>query len=154
MNRAGCEPMKKTKKRPEQARWQRLALPGYDLMDMGPQSTGLPFIVWVMQEFWWERTPRLMISRGKSTSRSKMMMVTLLAPIRVLRNQLLDEPEMRLLKRWIEMNRDILVAYWGDMEMSSVETANALRPVGPIQEGLYPMDFREFAARLKPLPPP
>jgi hypothetical protein len=145
--------MKKSKKRPDQARWQRLTLPGFDLMNLGPQSTGLPFWVWVMQEFGWKRAPRLMVSREARLARSKMMMVTILPPIHVLRHRSLDEPEMQLLERWIEMNRELLVAYWSDMEMCSVTTANALKPVGPIREEAHSMDFREFAAGLKRISP-
>src|SRR5438094_215887 len=100
----------------------------FDMANLRPERTGLPFVVFISQKGGARHDVRVKIARAAKVRPSEMATVALRPRVRVVRG-VVDPTDLALLSRWIELNRDVLIDYWnGDIEYTE-EAMSALRPL-------------------------
>src|SRR5216683_3504643 len=109
----------------EEAQGQAL----FDMANLRPERTGLPFVVFISQKGGARHDVRVKIARAAQVRPSEMVTVALRPSVRVVRGTL-DPRDLALLMRWIELNKDVLIAYWyGTIEYTE-DAIDAIRPIG------------------------
>ena len=104
----------------------------FDMANLRPERTGLPFVVFISQRGGARHDVRVKIAPGARVRASEMVTVALRPSVRVLRGRL-DQADLGLLTRWVELNRDVLVKYWdGDIEYTEDAIA-ALRSIDSVE---------------------
>ena len=98
------------------------------MANLRPERTGLPFVVFISQRGGARHDARVKVAPGARVRRSEMITVAIRPSVRVVRGKL-DPADLASLRRWIELNQDVLVRYWdGDIEYTEDAIA-ALRPI-------------------------
>jgi hypothetical protein len=86
----------------------------FEMANLRPQTTGLPFVVWISPRGGARHDVRIKLSRTPRAG-PDWMTVTVRPDIRDL-GVLLSHDELRQVRAWIELNRDVLVRFWdGDI---------------------------------------
>jgi hypothetical protein len=105
---------------------QGLAL--FDMANLWPERTGLPFVVFIWQKGGARHDVRVKVAGGPRVRPSEMVTVALRPSVRIVRGRL-DPADFALLRQWFELNREVLVKY-RDGEIEYTEDAiAALRPI-------------------------
>jgi len=100
----------------------------FDLANLRPERTGLPFVVFISQRGGVRHDVRVKVARGAKVKPSEMATVAIRPTLRVARGKL-DPSELALLSQWVDLNRDVLVRYRdGDIEYTE-DAIEALRPL-------------------------
>ena len=100
----------------------------YEMANLRPERTGLPFVVFISQKGGARHDVRVKVARGAKARSSEMVTVAIRPAVRVIRGAL-DPRDLALLTRWIDLNRDILIKYWdGDIEYTedAIEAITAI----------------------------
>jgi hypothetical protein len=110
-----------------------LADPAEDLFEMAnlsPTVTGLPMVVWISERGGARHDVRVKVSlvHGRRTKPDLTTSVSVRPEVRVVVGSALDGHDLALVRRWVELNRDALVAYW-DGDLLTDEVIGRLRPV-------------------------
>jgi hypothetical protein len=104
------------------------ALDFYLASNLWPKETGLPFVVWISLRGELGPDACVWVSRSPKDLPSKMVTVAIQPDVRVVEGEM-SATDLVSLRKWIELNRDVLVGHWdGDIE-SSVDALNAIRPI-------------------------
>jgi hypothetical protein len=100
------------------------------MANLSPRLTGLPFAVWISPRGNAQHAVRVKVSLRPKMVPSEMASVTVEAPIQEIGNERqLSGEQLKLLRRWIELNREIIVKFWnGEIEYSD-EAIAALQPI-------------------------
>ena len=107
----------------------------FEMANLRPERTGLPFIVFISQKGGARHDVRVKIARGAKVRPSEMVTVAVRPKPRVIRG-VLDPDDLARLAEWIDLNKDVLIDYWnGDIEYTE-DAISALKP---------------FAAKPKPI---
>lgn len=102
----------------------------FDLANLRPERTGLPFVVFISQRGGARHDVRVKVARGARVRPSEMVTVAIRPSVRIVRGKL-DPVDAALLTQWIDLNREVLIKYWdGDIEYAE-DAIDALRPIGP-----------------------
>jgi hypothetical protein len=102
----------------------------FEMANLRPERTGLPFVVFISQRGGARHEVRVKVAPSARVRPAEMVTVALRPDVRVVRGKL-DRADMARLRRWIELNRDILVRYWdGEIEYTEDAIA-ALRSISP-----------------------
>ena len=103
---------------------------GFDLANVAPESTGLPFVVWVAERMGARHDIRVYVSPSfRVRSRAELVAVAIRPAVRVVKGKL-GADDLASLTRWIELNREALIKYWtGEIESTS-DVLRALKPLG------------------------
>ena len=100
----------------------------FEMANLRPERTGLPFVVFVSQRGGARHDLRVKLAHGAKVRPSEMITVAVRPTPRIIRGTI-NTHEFDLVRRWIELNMDVLVDYWtGDIEY----TENALKTIKPI----------------------
>jgi hypothetical protein len=97
------------------------------MANLSPLFTGLPFVVWISPR----NAPhdiRVKISRGAKAIPEDFISVALRPELRVIGDETLSAEEMRLLREWVALNWDVLLAYWNG-EIFTEQAIARLKPV-------------------------
>ena len=101
----------------------------YEMANLRPERTGLPFVVFISQRGGARHDVRVKIARGAKVRPSEMVTVAIRPDVRVVSGAL-DPRDLTLLRRWIGLNLDTLIGYWdGDIEYTEDAIA-AIVPIG------------------------
>jgi hypothetical protein len=101
----------------------------YEMANLRPERTGLPFVVFISQKGGARHDVRVKVARGAKIRPAEMVTVAIRPAIRVVRGAL-DPRDLALLTRWIDLNRHTLIEYWnGDIEYTEDAIA-AIIPIG------------------------
>ena len=92
----------------------------------GPERTGLPFVVFISQRGGARHDLRVKVAHGARVRPS--VTVAVRPAVRVIRGKL-DVSDLALLRRWIELNQDVLVQYWHGVIEYTEDAIGALRPI-------------------------
>jgi hypothetical protein len=95
----------------------------FDMANLRPERTGLPFVVFISQRGGARHDVRVKVAPGPRVRPSEMVTVSVRPDVRVMRGKL-DPAELVLLRRWIELNREALIKY-RDGEIAYTEDAIA-----------------------------
>ena len=117
-------PKARRKKEPEE---------GFDLAILPSRETGLPFVVFILQDIGIIPEVRIEIARSHRVLRSETVKVAIRPTVR-LKDGYLDAHELALLTRWVDLNRDALIKYWdGEIESTS-DVLGVLKPIAAPEE--------------------
>ena len=98
------------------------------MSNLSPKSTHLPFVVWISPRGGARHDIRVKVSRSYKTKPRELIVVSVRPKVEVLRGELRPS-ELRLLKKWIDLNRETLVRFWnGEIEYTE-EVLALLRPL-------------------------
>lgn len=101
----------------------------FEMANLSPKRTGLPFVVWISPKAGASHSVRVKISRGPKVHPSEWTSVAVRPDVRVVGGGKLSTHEFDLLRKWIELNREVIVAYWqGEIEYTEDAIA-ALKPL-------------------------
>ena len=82
----------------------------FDMANLRPERTGLPFVVFVSQRGGARHDVRVKLARSARVRPSEMITVALRPAPRVIRGRL-DAREFALVGRWLDLNTDALIDY-------------------------------------------
>jgi hypothetical protein len=117
------------KREPESAEGEPEGQASYEMANLRPERTGLPFVVFISQKGDARHDVRVKVAPGAKVRPSEMVTVAIRPSVRVVRGEL-DPGDLALLTRWIDLNRNTLIEYWnGDIEYTEDAIA-AIIPVG------------------------
>ena len=109
---------------------ERYAQALFEMANLRPERTGLPFVVFISQRGGARHDVRVKIAPGPKVRPSEMITVEVRPNVRVVRGKL-DRADLAALVRWIEINEDVLVKYWEGTIEYTEDALAALQPIRP-----------------------
>ena len=106
----------------------------YDMANLRPERTGLPFVVFISQRGGARHDVRVKVARAPRVRPSEMVTVALRPSVRVVRGRL-DPQDLELLRQWIDINEQVLIDYWNGVIGYTKDALNALRPIDAAEDG-------------------
>ncbi len=101
----------------------------FDMANLRPERTGLPFVVFISQKGGAGHDVRVKLARGAKVRPSEMITVAVRPTPRVVRGNI-NAHEFDRVRRWIELNMDVLIGYWnGNIEYTE-DALNAIQSIG------------------------
>ena len=100
----------------------------FEMANLRPERTGLPFVVFISQKCGARHDVRVKVACGAKVRPSEMVMVAVRPVVRMVRGKL-DTHDLNLLTRWIELNRGVLVDYWDGIIEYTEDAIDAIRPI-------------------------
>jgi len=101
----------------------------FEMADLSPLRTGLPFVVWISPKAGAPHDIRVKVSRGPRVHSAELISVAIRPDVHVVGGGKMNAHDLTLLKKWVELNYDVLVRYWdGDIEY----TENAIAALKPL----------------------
>jgi hypothetical protein len=89
----------------------------FEMANLSPKRTGLPFVVWISPKAGAAHDARVKVSRGPKVHSSELISVAIRPDVRVVGGGVMNAHDLTLLRKWIELNRDVILRYWdGDIE--------------------------------------
>ena len=102
----------------------------FDMANLRPDRTGLPYVVFISQKGGVRHDVRIKLARAAKVRPSEMLTVAVRPSPRLIRGAM-NREEFDLVKRWIELNRNVLIDYWnGDIEYTE-DVLAAITPYKP-----------------------
>jgi hypothetical protein len=98
----------------------------FDMANLRPERTGLPFVVFIPQRGGARHDVRIKLARSPRVRPSEMITVALRPTPRVLRGRL-DASEFELVRNWLDLNADALVDYWNGVIEYTEDAIAALK---------------------------
>jgi hypothetical protein len=102
---------------------------GYLMTDIAPETTGLPFIVWISVGGPASHDIRIWTSRNIRSWPSHRTCLAIRPDVRVLRGNLEDH-DVDLLRRWVALNLEMIEKLW-DGKICSSDVFERNRPIRP-----------------------
>jgi hypothetical protein len=99
----------------------------YEMANLFPKRTGLPFVVWISTKAGCRHDVRVKVSPGPNVLPSEMASVAIRPSIRVVSGDIRTR-DLALLENWINLNRDVLLRYWE----GELDTGDAIEAILPI----------------------
>jgi hypothetical protein len=90
----------------------------FDVANLSPTLTGLPMVVWISERSRARHDARVKVSlvHGRRAHPDQTASVSVRPAVDVVAGPALDPRDLVLVRRWIELNRDAILAYWnGDL---------------------------------------
>jgi hypothetical protein len=101
---------------------------GFDMANLRPEATGLPFVVFISQRGGARHDVRVKLSRAPRVRPSELITVAVRPAPRVVQGHV-SGPEFDLVRQWIELNEPVLVDYWNGVIEYTEDVLAALRPI-------------------------
>jgi hypothetical protein len=102
----------------------------YEIANLWPERTGLPFVVFISQRSGARHDVRVKVARVPRVRPSEMVTVALRPSVRVARGRL-HPHDLAVLRQWIELNEQVLIDYWNGVIGYTEDALNPLRPIEP-----------------------
>lgn len=99
----------------------------YEMANLFPKHTGLPFVVWMSVRGGARHDVRVKVSPGPRAIASEMVSVAIRPEVHVVEGQL-SGSDLAVLTQWIDLNRDVLLKYW-EGEIDTKDALDAIRQV-------------------------
>lgn len=90
----------------------------FDMANLSPTLTGLPMVVWISERSRVRHDVRVKVSlvHGRRAHPDQTASVSVRPAVEVVAGPPLDPRDLTLVRRWIELNRETILAYWnGDL---------------------------------------
>ena len=100
----------------------------FDMANLRPERTGLPFVVFISQKGGARHDVRIKLARAARVRPSEMITVAVRPTPRVIRGRL-GAREFDLLKKWLDLNADVLIDYWNGAIEYTEDVMDALKPL-------------------------
>jgi hypothetical protein len=101
---------------------------GFEMANLRPARTGLPFVVFVSQKGGARHDVRIKLARAPKVRSSEMITVAVRPTPRVIRGSIASG-EFDLVRRWIELNERVLLAYWDGAIAYTEDMLDAIKPL-------------------------
>ena len=104
----------------------------FELANLSPALTGLPMIVWISERGRARHDARVKVSlvHGRRARPDRTASVSVRPTVEVVAGPDVDRRDLELVQRWVELNRDTIIAYW-DGDLLTDEVIARLKPVPP-----------------------
>jgi hypothetical protein len=106
----------------------------YEMANLRPERTGLPFVVFISQRGGARHDVRVKVARAPRVRPSEMVTVALRPTVRVVRGRL-DPHDLALLRQWMDINEQVLIDYWNGVIGYTEDALNSLRPIDAAEDG-------------------
>jgi len=100
----------------------------FDMANLRPERTGLPFVVFISQKGGVRHDVRIKLARGAKVRPSEMLTIAVRPVPRLIRGEM-NSHEFDRVRRWIELNRDVLINYWNGAIEYTEDALNAIKPI-------------------------
>lgn len=101
----------------------------FEMANLPPKRTGLPFVVWISPKAGAPHDVRVKVSNGPKVHPSELISVAIRPDVHEVGSRKISAHDMALLKKWVEVNHDVILKYW-DGEIEYTEDAiDALKPI-------------------------
>jgi hypothetical protein len=102
----------------------------FEMANLSPSLTGLPMVVWISERGGPRHDARVKVSlvHGRRARPDHTASVSIRPDVRVVAGPALDTRDLELVRRWVELNRDALLAYW-EGDLLTDEVIAKLKPV-------------------------
>jgi hypothetical protein len=101
----------------------------FEMANLSLKRTGLPFVVWISPKGGASHDVRVNVSRGPKVHTSEWESVAIRPDVHVIGGTM-SADDLGLLRRWVDLNRDVLIKYWdGEIEY----TEDAIAALKPLQ---------------------
>ncbi len=90
----------------------------FEMANLSPTLTGLPMIVWISERGRARHDARVKVSlvHGRRARPDRTASVSVRPTVKIVAGPEIDGRDLELVRRWIELNRDAIIAYWsGDL---------------------------------------
>jgi len=84
----------------------------FEMANLSPKHTGLPFVVWISYRAGASHDVRVKVSRNAKAIPADMISVAIRPEVQIVEGSM-DSAEFGQLQQWIERNRQTLIAYLG-----------------------------------------
>jgi hypothetical protein len=103
----------------------------FDMANLSPARTGLPMVVWISERGRARQDARVKVSQihGRKAHPDQTVSLSVRPTVEIVAGTTLDPRDLALIRQWIELNRDLLLAYW-EGEIFTDEVIDKLVPVG------------------------
>jgi len=100
----------------------------FDMANLRPERTGLPFVVFISQRGGARHDVRIKLARSPRVRPSDMITIALRPTPRLIRGRM-SAREFDLVRQWLELNRDVLVDYWNGAIEYTEDVLDGIRPI-------------------------
>ena len=100
----------------------------FDMANLRPERTGLPFVVFISQKGGARHDVRIKLARTAKVRPSEMLTVAVRPTPRLIRGKM-SRGEFDLVNRWIELNHDVLIDYWDGIIEYTEDAISAIKPI-------------------------
>src|SRR5579872_3884911 len=101
----------------------------YEVANLSPKRTGLPFVVWISPRAGVQHDVRVKVSKGPKVHPAELISVAIRPDVQVVGGGKVTAHDLDLLKRWVKLNQDVIIKYWdGEIEYTEDAIA-ALKPI-------------------------
>ena len=92
----------------------------FEMANLSPSLTGLPMVVWISERGGARHDARIKVSlvHGRRAHPHHSASVSLRPEMKVVAGPALDTRDLELVRKWIELNRDALLAYWNGDQLT------------------------------------
>jgi Domain of unknown function (DUF4160) len=90
----------------------------FEMANLSPSLTGLPMIAWISERGRARHDVRVRVSlvHGRRARPDRTSSVSVRPTVAIVAGPKLDPRDLELVRQWIELNREAIVAYWnGDL---------------------------------------
>ena len=103
----------------------------FDMANLSPARTGLPMVIWILERGRARHDARVKVSlaHGRRAHHDQTVSVSVRPTVEVGAGPALDPRDLARGRRWIELNREALLAYW-DGDVLTDEVIDRLARVG------------------------
>jgi len=103
----------------------------FDKANLRPERIGLPLVVFISQKGGARHGVRIKLARTAKVRPSEMLTVAVRPTPRLIRGKM-TAYEFNLVRRWIELNRSMLIDYWDGTIEYTEDALNAIKPIGDL----------------------
>ena len=109
----------------------------FKMANLSPTLTGLPMIVWISERGRARHDARVKVSlvHGRGARPDRTASVSVRPTVEVVAGPPLDGRDLELVRQWVELNREAIIAYWNG-DLLTDEVIARLEPVAlPTRSG-------------------
>lgn len=98
----------------------------FEMANLSPKRTGLPFVVWISPKGGARHHVRIKVTRHPASR--EFVTVALRPELRLISGEL-SAHELSLLRRWVQLNWDVLLGYWNGIIEYTEDAIAALKSI-------------------------
>lgn len=104
----------------------------FEMANLSPALTGLPMIVWISERGHARHDVRVKVSlvHGRRARPDHTTSVSVRPAVEVVAGPEVDRRDLELVRQWIELNREAILAY-GEGDLLTDEVIARLKPIAP-----------------------
>ena len=102
----------------------------FEMANLSPTLTGLPMIVWISERGRARHDARVKVSlvHGRRARPDRTASVSVRPAVKIVAGPEIDRRDLELVRQWIELNREAIIAYWNG-DLLTDEVIARLRPI-------------------------